>query len=83
MGRKVTPATGRPRSHALEPGFRPQLAFNITSELMGKIRGAQALSGRSQSAECEHRLEQSFHSGNMLADAAELRFGEEIATLSR
>ena len=82
MGRQVTPTTGRPRSHALKPGFRPQLAFTITSELMAKIRGAQMMSGRSQSAECEHRLERSFHSEAMLAEAAELRFGEEIATLS-
>jgi hypothetical protein len=82
MGRNVTPKTGRPRAHALKPGFRPQLAFTITSELMAKIRAAQAMSGRSQSAECEHRLERSFHSEAMLIEANELRFGEEIATMS-
>jgi hypothetical protein len=81
MRRKVTPKAGRPRSHPLKPGFRPQLAHTITSELMAKIRGALAMSGRSQSAEVEHRLEQSFHSQAVLMDANALRFGEEIATM--
>jgi hypothetical protein len=82
MGQKVTPKRGRPRTHALKPGFRPQLAFAVSSEVMAKIRAAQALSGRTQSAECEYRLEQSFHAQAVLMDANELRFGEEIATLS-
>lgn len=81
MPRKATAKTGRPRTHALKPGFRPQLAFNITAELMGKIRAAQAMSGRSQSAECEHRIERSFYAEAMFTAAHEHRFGEEIALL--
>jgi hypothetical protein len=81
MGRKVTPKTGRPRSHALKPGFRPQLAFGITSELMGKIREAQAVSGRTQSAECEHRLERSFQREQLLDDVITLRYGKQLGTL--
>src|SRR5262249_36488798 len=81
--KKTTPKkAGRPRSHAIGPGFRPQLGFTITSELMGKIRAAQTVSGRSQSAECEHRLERSFHSEALLAEANELRFGPEIAMMA-
>ncbi|SEP47887.1 hypothetical protein SAMN02990966_06924 [Rhodospirillales bacterium URHD0017] len=81
MGRKVTPTTGRPRSHALEPGFRPQLAFNITSELMSKIREAQASSGRSQSAEVEHRLERSFQREQLLDGVIALRYGPQLGAL--
>lgn len=81
MGRKVIPTTGRPRAHALKPGFRPQLAFNITSELMGKIRAAQAKTGRSQSAEVEHRLERSFQREDLLEDVITLRYGKLAGAL--
>ncbi len=95
MARQVTPTTGRPRSHALKPGFRPQLAFTITSEMMAQIRAAQAKSGRSQSAECEHIIRQHFltpdpmvrlHGANaplltIIADAADTArlLGESLA----
>jgi hypothetical protein len=77
-----SPKRGRPRIHALKAGFRPQLAFGISSEVMAKVRAAQALSGRTQSAECEYRLEQTFDAEAMLTKANELRFGEDIAALS-
>jgi hypothetical protein len=82
MGQKPAPKRGRPRTHALKPGFRPQLAYAVSSEVMAKIRAAQALSGRTQSGECEYRLGHSFDAETMLTNVNELRFGEEIATMS-
>jgi hypothetical protein len=91
----ATPTVGRPRSHAIKPGFRPQLAFKIPSELLLKIREAQAKSARTQSAECEHILTQHFltpdpmarhHGANgplltIIANAADAarRLGESLA----
>lgn len=76
---KVTPKEGRPRTHALhKDGFRPQLAFTITSQLMDRVREAQAGSGRSQSAECEHRLARTFLEDDLMKQ----RYGPNGALMS-
>lgn len=76
---KVIPKEGRPRTHALhKEGFRPQLAFTITSQLMDSVREAQAGSGRSQSAECEHRLARTFIEDDLMTQ----RYGPNGALMS-
>ena len=95
MARKVKPKRGRPRTHPLKQGDRPQLAFAVSWELMMKIRDSQAKSGRTQSGEVEHILAQHFltsdpmarhHGANAplletIADAADTasRLGESLA----
>jgi hypothetical protein len=70
---------GRPRTRERGPGLRPQLAFAVTHDLMEKIAEARRQSGRSQSAECEYRLERSFDRQSLLKEVLELSFGKQIA----
>jgi hypothetical protein len=48
-----------------EPGQRVQLSFRITPDLKHKLDAAADHSGRSQSQECELRLEASFEADRL------------------
>jgi hypothetical protein len=74
MARQKTPAptTGRPRTNPLKPGYRPQISFTIDQGLMNKVRASAAISGRSQSAEFEHRVARTY----VADDVMTLRYGK-------
>ncbi len=81
MGLKTIRRPGRPRAQAIEPGDRPQLSFRVTADLMDKLAAARRQSGRSQAAECEHRLARSFDRQSLFKEVLLLRYGEQIAGL--
>jgi hypothetical protein len=71
---------GRPRLKPAERKSR-NLTFRSRGALRQKLEDATRKSGRSVSEEIERRLEYSFRDEDVLASAADLAYGREIAAL--
>jgi hypothetical protein len=75
----VEAGVGRPRRHKYAKGERVPLSLRVRPEIKALIDRASAAAGRSQSAEVEHRLEQSMHTERLLLDAIAFRYGKRLA----
>jgi hypothetical protein len=61
---------------------RWNLSFRSTREMRAKMEKAASISGRSLSAEAEHRLELSFKDNECLQSAVELALGPDLAAIA-
>lgn len=66
---------GRPRRHKYKANERVSLSLRVTPQIKAMIDRASEGSGRSQSAEVEFRLEQSYYTEDLLTDVLKLRHG--------